>query len=212
MQAGDKRDENWVNAEELLPITTSSGGLVWSSALDIDPCWRVPRNRVSFTPHALQGLSIVYRWNEGGMFDDRMSAPIDFRKRYRPCIYIYTYVYPLSSRSSRRSFCLVRITNCQLETLLFKAVPRSGHIYSNRNAISFLLGDRRASSSSLKACELNFNRACVRAAFEFRANPVITYVGILIFFFFGSVSFLSCGLDEWILPKLRDIYRTGQVV
>lgn len=101
-------------AEELLPITTSSGRLVWSSALDIDPSWRVPRNRVSFTPHALQGLSIVYRWNEGGprMFDDRMSAPIDFRKRYRPYIYILP---PLSSRSSRRSFRFVRMSNCQLE-------------------------------------------------------------------------------------------------
>lgn len=123
-------------AEELLPITTSSGRLVWSSALDIDPSWRVPRNRVSFTPHALQGLSIVYRWNEGGprMFDDRMSAPIDFRKRYRPHVYILP---PLSSRSSRRSFRFVRMPYYQLSigTLLFKAL----HIYSNRNAISFLL-------------------------------------------------------------------------
>lgn len=74
------------------------------------------------------------------MFDDRMSAPIDFRKRYRPyvCIYILP---PLSSRSARRSFCFVRMPYYQLSigTLLFKAVYRSGHIYSNRNAISFLL-------------------------------------------------------------------------
>lgn len=155
MQAGDKRDENWVNAEELLPITTSSWGLVWSSALDIDPCWRVPRNRVSFTPHALQGLSIVYRWNEGGMFDDRMSAPIDFRKRYRPCIciYIYTYTYilpPLSSRSSRRSF---RRTYYQLpigNAFVQSGTPKRTYLFEPQRNIVFI-GDSRASSSSLKA-------------------------------------------------------------
>lgn len=166
MQAGDKRDENWVNAEELLPITTSSGGLVWSSALDIDPCWRVPRNRVSFTPHALQGLSIVYRWNEGGMFDDRMSAPIDFRKRYRPCIYIYAYVYPSASVITIVTSLFLSCTYYQLpigNAFVQSGTPKRTYLFEPQRNIIFIGG----SSSILvefKGMRIKFqSRVCARS-------------------------------------------------
>ena len=45
------------------------------------------------------------------MFDDRMSAPIDFRKRYRQYVHIYVYIYPSSVvtivTTRRRSFRFV---------------------------------------------------------------------------------------------------------
>lgn len=120
----------------------------------------------------------------------------------RVYIYMHTYILPpLSSRSSRRSFCLVRITNCQLETLLFKAVSRSGHIYS----ISFLLGDRRASSSSLKACELNFNARSIRIPRQ-SCNNVRWNFGIFFFWidFLAALTSGYCpsygtfiGRDKW---------------
>lgn len=161
------------------------------------------------------------------MFDDRMSAPIDFRKRYRQYVHIYVYILPLSSRSSPHVVALFvsfRMPYYQL-SIGNAFVPKRTYLFEPQRNIVFI-GDARASSSihEFKGCELNFNRA--RVCIRIRANPVMVRWKFWYFFFLYheyreiwiGFPFLFCGLDRsgiggyCRIGKLRDIYRTRQVV
>lgn len=137
------------------------------------------------------------------------------------------YILPLSSRSSPHVVALFvsfRMPYYQL-SIGNAFVPKRTYLFEPQRNIVFI-GDARASSSihEFKGCELNFNRA--RVCIRIRANPVMVRWKFWYFFFLYheyreiwiGFAFLFCGLDRsgirgyCRIGKLRDIYRTRQVV
>lgn len=123
------------NAEELSAITTSNGRGSFDPRLRHRSLRLGPRNRVSFTPRALQGLPIVERrrFDVRPETTDRLSA-----YRSSPPAPTDTSSVRVSIVSGPRVL-LVSIRQAHYGQLAgIKVASDARDIYSNRNGISFL--------------------------------------------------------------------------